>query len=77
MLTITRWPFRPVFPTDTVLATVAIEPLPIDHPFRKLDNIVLTPHLGYVTEETFRNHYRQMVEGIDAWFKGEPLRRLA
>jgi len=35
----------------------------------QLDNIVLTPHLGYVTEEGFRNHYGQMVEGIDAWFK--------
>jgi D-3-phosphoglycerate dehydrogenase len=55
----------------------SVEPLPVDHPFRKLDNIVLTPHLGYVTEESFRNHYVQMVEGIDAWFKGEPLRRLA
>src|SRR3982751_2393285 len=49
----------------------SVEPLPVDHPFRKLDNIVLTPHLGYVTEEGFRNHYSQMVEGIDAWFKGE------
>ena len=46
-------------------------------PFRKLDNIVLTPHLGYVTEDSFRNHYSQMVEGIDAWFKGEPKQRLA
>jgi phosphoglycerate dehydrogenase-like enzyme len=55
----------------------SVEPLPVDHPFRKLDNIVLTPHLGYVTEESFRNHYRQMVEGIDAWFKGEVLRKLA
>jgi len=55
----------------------SVEPLPVDHPFRKLDNLVLTPHLGYVTEESFRNHYSQMVEGIDAWFKGEPLRRLA
>jgi D-3-phosphoglycerate dehydrogenase len=53
------------------------EPLPVDHPFRKLDNMVVTPHLGYVTEETFRAHYSQMVEGIDAWLKGEPLRRLA
>jgi D-3-phosphoglycerate dehydrogenase len=53
------------------------EPLPVDHPFRKLDNMVVTPHLGYVTEETFRAHYSQMVDGIDAWFKGEPLRRLA
>jgi phosphoglycerate dehydrogenase-like enzyme len=55
----------------------SVEPLPVDHPFRKLDNIVLTPHLGYVTEESFRNHYRQMVDGIDAWFKGEVLRKLA
>jgi D-3-phosphoglycerate dehydrogenase len=38
---------------------------------------VLTPHLGYVTEEGFRNHYSQMVEGIDAWLNGEPARRLA
>jgi phosphoglycerate dehydrogenase-like enzyme len=55
----------------------SVEPLPVDHPFRKLDNLVLTPHLGYVTEEGFRSHYGQMVEGIDAWFMGEPLRRLA
>ena len=55
----------------------SVEPLPVDHPFRKLDNIVLTPHLGYVTEEGFRSRYSQMVEGIDAWFKGETLRRLA
>jgi len=55
----------------------SVEPLPVDHPFRKLDNIVLTPHLGYVTEEGFRAHYSQMVEGIGAWLDGEPLRRLA
>src|ERR1700688_1763568 len=54
----------------------SVEPLPVDHPFRKPDNLVLTPHLGYVTEEGFRNHYVQMVEGIDAWIKGEPLRRV-
>jgi len=55
----------------------SVEPLPLDHPLRKLDNLVLTPHLGYVTEESFKAHYSQMVEGIDAWFMGEPLRRLA
>jgi phosphoglycerate dehydrogenase-like enzyme len=55
----------------------SVEPLPTDHPFRKLDNIVLTPHLGYVTEEGFRSHYGQMVEAIGAWLKGEPVRRLA
>src|SRR6202022_169009 len=35
----------------------SVEPLPVDHPFRKLDNIVLTPHLGDVTEESFRSYY--------------------
>jgi len=55
----------------------SVEPLPVDHPFRKLDNLVLTPHLGYVTEEGFRAHYGQMVEGIGAWLNGEPVRRLA
>src|ERR1700709_2666139 len=59
------------------LDVFAVEPLPVEHPFRKLDNLVLTPHLGYATEEGFRNHYRQMVEGIIAWLAGEPLRRLA
>jgi len=55
----------------------SVEPLPVDHPFRQLDNIVLTPHLGYVTQETFVAHYNQMVEGIDGWFKGAPVRQLA
>jgi len=55
----------------------SVEPLPTDHPFRKLDNLVLTPHLGYVTEESFRAHYGQMVECISAWLNGEPPRRLA
>ena len=54
----------------------SVEPLPVDHPFRKLDNLVLTPHLGYVTEESFRSHYGQMVECIDVWFTGEPPRRI-
>ena len=55
----------------------SVEPLPVDHPFRKLDNMVITPHLGYVTEENMRGHCGQMVEGINAWFKGETPRRLA
>jgi D-3-phosphoglycerate dehydrogenase len=54
----------------------SVEPLPVDHPFRKLDNIVLTPHLGYVSQDAFSAHYGQMVDGIDAWIKGEPLRKL-
>jgi phosphoglycerate dehydrogenase-like enzyme len=55
----------------------SVEPLPVDHPFRKLDNLVLTPHLGYATQESLGIHYGQMVECIDAWTKGgEPPRRL-
>ena len=56
----------------------AVEPLPIGHPFRKLDNLVLTPHLGYATRESLGIHYSQMVECIDAFTRGaEPPRRLA
>jgi D-3-phosphoglycerate dehydrogenase len=50
------------------------EPLPLDHPFRKLDNIVITPHLGYVTAENYKRFYRQMVEDIRAWLDGKPVR---
>jgi phosphoglycerate dehydrogenase-like enzyme len=54
------------------------EPLPLDHPFRKLDNMVITPHLGYATREGLQTHYQQMVECIDTFTKGgEPPRRLA
>ncbi|MDE5442719.1 D-2-hydroxyacid dehydrogenase family protein [Bradyrhizobium sp. CSA207] len=53
----------------------SVEPLPVDHPFRKLDNLVLTPHLGYATEDGLRIHYGQMVEAIDAWTKGGELPR--
>lgn len=56
----------------------SVEPLPVDHPFRKLDNLVLTPHLGYATRESLGIHYSQMVECIDAFTGGaEPPRRLA
>jgi phosphoglycerate dehydrogenase-like enzyme len=56
----------------------SVEPLPVEHPFRRLDNLVLTPHLGYATQESLGIHYGQMVECIDAWTKGgEPPRRLA
>src|SRR6202008_3978292 len=56
----------------------SVEPLPVDHPFRKLDNLVLTPHLGYATRESLGIHYNQMVECIDAFTNGaEPPRRLA
>src|SRR6201996_9140511 len=55
----------------------SVEPLPVDHPFRKLDNMVLTPHLGYVSRDAFEAHYSQMIEDIEAWLKGEPIRTVA
>ncbi len=58
------------------LDVFAEEPLPRDHPLRRLDNVVLTPHLGYVTEENLRLHYRETVENIAAFLRGEPLRTL-
>ena len=53
-----------------------IEPLPTDHPFRKMDNVVLTPHLGYVSEENYRTFYSGVVEDIRAWLDGKPVRML-
>ena len=53
-----------------------VEPLPADHPFRSLDNLIATPHLGYVTEESYRVYYGQAVEDIAAWIAGKPVRVL-
>lgn len=51
-----------------------VEPLPVDHPYRKLDNVVLTPHLGYVSEQTYRKFYPDIVENIRAFLDGKPVR---
>jgi D-3-phosphoglycerate dehydrogenase len=56
------------------LDTFSVEPLPVDHPFRKLDNVVLTPHLGYVTEQAYRVYYSDMVADILGWLDGKPVR---
>jgi len=50
------------------------EPLPRDHPYRKLDNVVLTPHLGYVSEQNYRVYFRDAVENIRAFLDGKPIR---
>jgi phosphoglycerate dehydrogenase-like enzyme len=50
------------------------EPLPGDHALRQLDNVVLTPHLGYVTDDTYDIFYRETVEDIAAWQAGQPVR---
>jgi phosphoglycerate dehydrogenase-like enzyme len=53
-----------------------VEPLPLNHPLRRLDNIVITPHLGYVTDETYRVFYGDALEDIQAFLKGQPVRVL-
>jgi phosphoglycerate dehydrogenase-like enzyme len=50
------------------------EPLPADHPFRSLDNVVLTPHTGYVTEDMFRTAWQRMAQDVAAYLDGSPIR---
>ena len=50
------------------------EPLPADHPFRSLDNVVVSPHVGYVTEQGFRTAWQRMAEDVAAYLAGAPIR---
>jgi len=50
------------------------EPLPADHPLRKLENVTLSPHLGYVHEDNYRIFYRDTVENVAAFMAGKPIR---
>ena len=52
------------------------EPLPLDHPLRRLDHTVVTPHVGYVTEEAYRQLYGEAVADIRAFLDGSPVRVL-
>ena len=49
------------------------EPMSADHPFTKLDNITLIPHLGYVVEESYRYFYEGTIKDIEAWLDGKPI----
>ena len=53
-----------------------VEPLPADHAIRKLDNVLLTPHIGYVTAENLAKMYQDAVEDIVAFLDGKPIRVL-
>jgi len=50
------------------------EPLPVNHPLRRLENALLTPHLGYVTTENYRLAYGEAVDDIRAFLAGTPVR---
>jgi phosphoglycerate dehydrogenase-like enzyme len=51
-----------------------VEPLPPDHPLRKMDNVVLTPHLGYVAMQNYRAYFAGVVDDIRAFLDGKPVR---
>ena len=51
-----------------------VEPLPLDHPFRRMDNVVITPHLGYVSRQNYEHYFPDIVEDILAFIAGKPVR---
>lgn len=53
-----------------------IEPLPLSHSLRHLDNTVLIPHLGYVVEENYTQGFEKMIENIEAWLNDKPIREI-
>jgi phosphoglycerate dehydrogenase-like enzyme len=50
------------------------EPLAPDHPFRSLPNVLASPHIGYVTEQTYQVFFTDVVEDIERWLDGDPVR---
>lgn len=58
------------------LDVFAVEPLPENHPLLGLDNTLILPHLGYVTEDSYRAMYAGVVEDIRAFTSGEPVRTI-
>ncbi|MCO7611638.1 D-2-hydroxyacid dehydrogenase family protein [Pseudomonas chlororaphis] len=58
------------------LDVFAEEPLPAEHPFRRLPNVLATPHIGYVSRQNYRLFFSQMIEDLQAWHAGRPIRLL-
>ncbi|MTI33558.1 D-2-hydroxyacid dehydrogenase family protein [Cytophagales bacterium RKSG123] len=52
------------------------EPVPYNHPFRNLTNVLATPHLGYVSEDSYKLYYGEALEDIKAYLEGNPIRSL-
>lgn len=58
------------------LDVFSVEPLPADHPLRSTPNVVMTPHLGYVTRESLQLMYGDVVEVIEGFLDGRALREI-
>ena len=56
------------------LDAYGIEPLPAGHPFRTLDNVLATPHIGYVSHNVYDGFHRDIAEDISAYLEGKPIR---
>jgi D-3-phosphoglycerate dehydrogenase len=54
-----------------------IEPLPLDHPYRNMENVVITPHLGYVSQQNYERYYPDIVDDIRGFLDGKPARVVA
>ena len=54
-----------------------VEPLPANHPLTQLDNVVLSPHLGYATLGTLEDFYEKSIENLNAWIAGSPINLLS
>ncbi|HEU0201213.1 MAG TPA: D-2-hydroxyacid dehydrogenase family protein [Burkholderiaceae bacterium] len=63
--------------TGVGLDVFGSEPLPADDPLRTLPNVLLSPHLGYVTDDNLRAFYGNAVDAIKAWQAGAPIRVLS
>jgi phosphoglycerate dehydrogenase-like enzyme len=59
------------------LDVFSVEPLPADDPLRTAPNLVLSPHIGYVTRDTYQEYFPQVVEDIESYLDDAPVRVLA
>lgn len=53
-----------------------VEPLPLDHPFRRINNLLATPHLGYVSYSNYSVYYQEAIENIEGFLVNNPIRKL-